>query len=323
MKRLTVLQTACALASFLMLAACTQDEQTNGIRLAEGKYPLELTAAGLQAVATPAGASTRATVDGDWEGVQNVAVKVGGTTKEYKVTPDGSNKKIATLSVADGGTPFYWQTTANLTVNAWYPYSEQKPADDALTVEANQNEATNYQASDYLEARDASVTFQEPKLTFTHRTAKVVVTLQTGEGITDLNNVTVTFVNQAGVKGDGSTVTPKEETKDGVTTYTALLVPQKIQGSPFIKVTLGGYDYFYTPTTGDEANLTAGQQHTYTITLKKTGLDVSFQYFPQWTPGNQSDVSGNAQTVTPGTDGNGSGWSEDSGETVTGKVKTN
>ena len=282
MKRASILQAACALASLLTLAACTGDELAErGTELPAGKYPITFTAAVDGLIVT------RATTDNTWTGSEDVAIQIGSTTKKYTVSSDGS------MSVAAGDNPFYWENKNDIIVSAWYPYSEQKPADNALTVEADQSQAANYQASDYLEATDATVTFQEPKLTFTHRTAKVVVTLVKDASIPDLNNVTVTFVNQDGVKGDGTDVTPKTETNgDNVTTYTALLIPKKMTDTPFIKVTLGGYDYFYTPTAADEANLTAGQQHAYTITLKKTGLTVTSSNDGSSWAGSADDVTG-------------------------------
>ena len=143
-----------------------------------------------------------------------------------------------------------------------------------MRVKANQSKDTDYQASDYLEAVDATVAFSSPRLTFTHRTAKVAVTLVAGEGVDDVSTATVTFLNQSGVEGDGNEVTPKTETKSGATTYTALLVPQQMQGKQFIKVALGGSDYFYTPKETDDASLTAGKRYTYNIFVMKEGLQV-------------------------------------------------
>ena len=64
----------CATALLFAATACTQDELSGGA-LPEGEYPLIINATGLQVVATPA---SRATVDGDWQGVQTVAVEMGG-----------------------------------------------------------------------------------------------------------------------------------------------------------------------------------------------------------------------------------------------------
>lgn len=294
---------ACCLAS----ASCT-DGMDDGNRLPDGSYPMTFTAA------VDGQTATRATTDNSWAGNEAVAIQIGSDTKEYTVASNGS------LSVASGGTPFYWQSTADITVNAWYPYHNGTKPD--VVVKANQSQAADYQASDYLEAVNATVTFRKPELTFTHRTAKVVVTLQAGDGITDVSNATVTFMNQTGVENNGNTVTPKVETNTNATTYTALLVPKQMQNQKFIKVTLGGYDYFYTPANVDDANLTAGKKHIYTVTVNKSGLNVKPQTSTQWT-GTSDSVTGNAQTVKPGTDGNGSSWTQDgSAETVMGTEKT-
>ncbi len=74
-----------ALALLLALAACTQDEAGFLPEGAEGT-PIVFTATGLNPAAT-ATAGTRAPVDGNWEGVQSVAVLMDGTVKAYDVTP--------------------------------------------------------------------------------------------------------------------------------------------------------------------------------------------------------------------------------------------
>lgn len=294
----------------LTLAGCSADEPAGaGERLPEGKYPITFSAAvdGL--------ALTRATAGGTWEGGESVAIKVGGVVKEYTAKAD------KTLSIAAGGTPFYWQNTNSITVDAWYPYNGGTKLDDnVLTVKADQS-GDGYQASDYLEVVNANVTFQAPKLTFTHRTAKVMVTLKASESVPDVSGATVKFINLQGVEGSGTGVSPKQEA-DG--TYTAVLFPQQMQNQPFIQVTLDGHDYFYTPTDANKVNLSKGKQYTYAITVMKTGLTVTAQSITQW-EGEEASVTGNAQTVTPGTNGNSVDWTPDGDgnpEDVTGNVKT-
>ena len=302
---------------FLLLsaafAACSPDaEEVN--RLPEGEYPVIFITSLKGLTITRA-----ATADGTWTEGDEVAVQIDNEVKKYVVT---SNNTSATLVAADGEPPFYWENKNDITVDAWYPYSDAKPALSALRVKADQSTDNNYQASDYLEAATTTVTFAEQKLTFKHRTAKVVVKLQAGDGVENLTGAAVAFVNQTGVEDNNIEVTPKTETKGGVTTYTVLLIPQQMKNKQFIKVTLGGYKYFYTPTGEDEANLTAGQQHTYVVTVKKTRLDVTVPSPSQWS-GSSDNVTGNAQTVTPGTDGTGSSWIQNgSEETVTGTEKT-
>ena len=83
MKR-TIIHTSAAIALLLGIAACTQDEAGFLQEGAEGT-PIVFTATGLNPAAT-AIANTRSTVDGDWEGVQSVAVLMDGTVKAYDVT---------------------------------------------------------------------------------------------------------------------------------------------------------------------------------------------------------------------------------------------
>ena len=73
-----------ATALLFALAACTQDELAGDNRLPEGEYPVFIRATGLSVEATPLAApSTRAAVDGDWQGVTSVALKMGDAVKEY------------------------------------------------------------------------------------------------------------------------------------------------------------------------------------------------------------------------------------------------
>ena len=96
MKRTTLLYSTLAL--LLGFTACTQDDLSSSSGELRGT-PMTFTATGL----TPS-AGTRATVDGDWEGVSTVAIQIGSEVKEYRVTLSTDNL-TATLSSDD---PHYW-----------------------------------------------------------------------------------------------------------------------------------------------------------------------------------------------------------------------
>ena len=98
MKR-TNIHISAALALLLGLAACTQDEAGFLPEGAEGT-PIVFTATGLNPAAT-ATAGTRAPVDGNWTGVQSVAVLMDGTVKTYNVMPSTVDLPSATLTSTD------------------------------------------------------------------------------------------------------------------------------------------------------------------------------------------------------------------------------
>ena len=282
--RLLSFAAACCLALFATSCSDVTDDDANA--LPEGKYPMAFTAAvdGL--------AQTRATTDNAWTGGEEVAVQIGSEVKLYIAAQDG------TLSVAeDDVAPWYWQnTTDTKTVSAWYPYNATKLAADALKVKADQRD-NGYQASDYLEAVETEVTFRSPALTFKHRTAKVVVTLKAGDGVSagDVAGATVKFLNQTGVEGDNITeIFPKKGTDNGSVTYTALVVPNQMRDKKFIQVTVGtgnaARDYFYTPTGRTDANLTGGNQYTYNITVTRNGLAVTASGATAWEYSQTTDV---------------------------------
>lgn len=276
-----------------LLASCDKGEMTHteGTPLPEGKYPLVLTAGGLQAVAGQGRASapgTRGTTDNDWEGVTTVAVQVDGEVKPYTVTPS-ADKITATLTAAD---PFYWQTSdEKKTITAWHP-ADANPAD--WKVQANQSAKENYEASDLIRG-NLELEFadkdnpEKNKMVFTHQTAKVKIDLQAGAGVTLGDNVSVQLVNIDGVNS-GNTVTPYRPDTDAHS-YLALLNGQDIRANEqFIKVSVDGTDFYYTPTSG--MTLEAGLVYTYTITVKANGngIEVTEATSGAWTPGGEEAV---------------------------------
>lgn len=281
--------------------SCT-DDAADGDRLPDGMYPMTFTTT-VQGLT-----QTRATVDNTWTGGEEVAVKVGNEVKKYTAASSGA------LTLSDAGNPHYW-TNRTMTVQAWHSatYSDTRPTN--FTVQQDQNSDANYQNSDMLYAIQ-SVTYSSGSpvsLAFKHLPVKVVVNLKadTQNGITadEVTNATVTLMNQtltsgaitvdessqtctvAQATGGSEVITPRKLTSaatDYQQTLQALLVPQQMKDTKFIKVTIGAdaaaRDYYYTPTTDADGKLEAGNQYTYDITVKKTGLAVTVQNNGmQWT----------------------------------------
>lgn len=271
-----------ATALLLGLAACTQDELADDNRLPEGEYPVVIRATGLSVEATPQAApSTRATVDGDWQGVQTVALKMGDAVKEYTVTAtDADGYKSATLSRTDD--PHYWTSRDPITVSAWWPLDKaditQMPA---VKVAADQSKLADFQNSDFISAENQTVKFDDPTLEFTHRTARVAIELKPGTGFTSVDGATVSLVS---LSTDNENPTAIKTYHASGNSYEALTAPQTVaKGEPFIRVELGGGNFYFRPQ--NDVVLEAGNRYTYTVNVNATGLTLAGCEIGKWDDG--------------------------------------
>ena len=269
-----------ATALLFALAACTQDELAGDNRLPEGEYPVFIRATGLSVEATPlAASSTRAAVDGDWQGVTSVALKMGDAVKEYTVTAS-TDFKSATLSREND--PYYWTSRDPITVSAWWPFNNaditQMPA---VKVAEDQSKLADFQNSDFISAENRKVEFNNPTLEFTHRTARVTIELKPGTGFTSVAGATVSLVSLSAVNGNPTAI--KTYNASG-NTYEALTAPQTIAaGKPFVKVELGGGTFYFRPQ--NNVVLEAGSRYKYTVKVNATGLTLEGCTIGSWADG--------------------------------------
>ena len=254
MKR-TIIHTSAAIALLLGIAACTQDEAGFLQEGAEGT-PIVFTATGLNPAAT-AIANTRSTVDGDWEGVQSVAVLMDGTVKTYNVTPSTADPTSATLTSTD---PYYWTNHNDITVTAWWPYTAGETTPPAVKVKANQSAQKDFEGSDLIVADGQTVTYGSPTLRFTHRTARVTIVLT--DYTEGLASVQLTGLSTEG--DNPAEITPYDK---GSNTYTALVAPQSVAaGTTFITSTFtNGKTFVYKMKNATDWQ--AGGEYTYTVSL--------------------------------------------------------
>ena len=271
-----------ATALLLGLAACTQDELADDNRLPEGEYPVVIRATGLSVEATPQAApSTRATVDGDWQGVQTVALKMGDAVKEYTVTAtDADGYKSATLSRTDD--PHYWTSRDPITVSAWWPIDKADITRmPAVKVAEDQSKLADFQNSDFISAENQTVKFDDPKLTFTHRTARVAIELKPGTGFTSVDGATVSLVSLSTDNGNPTAIQTYHASGNS---YEALTAPQTVaKGEPFIRVELGGGNFYFRPQ--NDVVLEAGNRYTYTVKVNATGLTLAGCEIGKWDDG--------------------------------------
>ena len=254
MKRTTI-HISAAIALLLGFAACTQDEAGFLPEGAEGTS-IVFTATGLNPAAI-ATAGTRAPVDGNWEGVQSVAVLMDGTVKAYDVTPTTADPTSATLTSTD---PYYWTNHKDITVTAWWPYTAGETTPPAVKVKANQSAQKDFEGSDLIVADGQKVTYGSPTLRFTHRTARVTIVLT--DYTEGLASVRLTGLSTEG--DNPAEITPYDK---GSNTYTAIVAPQSVAaGTAFITCTFtNGKTFVYKMKNATDWQ--AGGEYTYTVSL--------------------------------------------------------
>lgn len=255
------------LAASLATALCgCSGEITDGNTLPAGKYPMAFSAQvdGLNV--------TRATGKDAWTQNDEIAVSIGGSSdsKTYKI----NNTSTGEMKPDGAENTLYWQKSQGQRIQAWFPVSATATISD---------QSSGFSSYDYLVSDGTyNYTASVVELPFKHQMAKVKYILQNGDGISasDFSSATVqiygytevSFTNGALSGNTEGWITPHADRE-------ALVVPQQMQNKKFIKVTIGAdgaaRDYYYTPTGNTDANLEAGKQYTYTITVKKTGLEVT------------------------------------------------
>lgn len=244
-----------AIALLFALAACTQDEAGFLPEGAEGTS-IVFTATGLNPAAT-ATVGTRAPADGNWEGVQSVAVLMDGTVKAYDVTLTTADPTSATLTSTD---PHYWTNRKDITVTAWWPYTAGETTPSAVKVKANQSTRKDFEGSDLIVADGQTVTYGSPTLRFTHRTARVTIVLT--DYTEGLASVQLTGLSTEGDNPD--IIVPYDK---GSNTYTAIVAPQSVAaGTAFITCTFtNGKTFVYKMKNATDWQ--AGGEYTYIVSL--------------------------------------------------------
>ena len=246
----------------LAVSACTQDDLSTPAGGVEG-IPMTFSAMGL-----PPTTGTRAPVDGNWEGVQSVAVLMDGTVKAYNVTPSTADNTSATLTSTD---PHYWTNHTDRLVTAWWPYTEGETTPPAVVVRADQSSPTDFEGSDFISAENQPVSYGNPTLRFTHRTARVTVVLTDyTEGMASVKLTGLSTEN-----GNPAVIAPYDKGGD---TYTALVAPQSVAtGTAFITCAFTNGKVFVYKMK-EAIDWQAGEEYTYTVSLaaaKDPGYTVS------------------------------------------------
>lgn len=274
----------------LALAACTGDDDAVW---PEGGVPLELYAA-VEGYSSANAHTRAATTENKWEGGERVSLRISQNTMIDVSSTVHSDGKL----IADRNT---WASLDEIkSIYALYPLGMNATTSSVQTDQTGEG----YQQSDYMLAPRISITIMSPDKTliFHHLTAKVVVHLKAGNGVTgaELQGAAVTFENlnrwrfdidenegtAAQVPPGTDRITPNEVTPAAAgyaRTVRALLPPQNMSGRKFVKIVIGGKTFYYTPAA-DEANFFSGKMYEYRLTVTSGGIENTGVEGGTWLP---------------------------------------
>ena len=211
------------------------------------------------------------------------------------------------------GTIIFFQDDDPTTFSAYYPYDADGGTLTATTdVTAQQNQP----AIDFLYATGATASTHNPEVNFTddtdaggtdcsfhHCMSQITLTFKEGSGV-DFSTIQPTGYTLSGLMLTGSfdTTTGTAETDDataaqdldmtltnGALTSSVILFPQT-KASIGLSVYYNSQPYTATLTIPDGA-LKAGNNYTYTVTVRNKDLSISSATISDWNPVNGGNVN--------------------------------
>lgn len=290
----TRLFTFAALA--LALSACTNDDEN----LNNGSVAAVINAEISDAVSTRA--SGTAWAERDEIGISES--RFGYTNVPYRWE---SGKFTPT------GTIIFFQDDDPTTFSAYYPYDADG---GTLTATTDATAQQDQPAIDFLYATGATASTHNPEVNFTddtdaggkdcsfhHCMSQITLTFKEGSGV-DFSTIQPTGYTLSGLMLTGSfdTTTGTAETDDataaqdldmtltnGALTSSVILFPQT-KASIGLSVYYNSQPYTATLTIPDGA-LKAGNNYTYTVTVRNKDLSISSATISDWNPVNGGNVN--------------------------------
>lgn len=310
-------------ATALALAACSNNEDN----LTTGPVEARISAG----VDTPETRAIDDQWEADEIGVMvtNAESNMEALYKNVKYTTTANNVISANFTAAGEGI-FFQDANEEVTFAAYAPY--QKTANNAILPgteadgvisgsTANQSTREEQKKFDYIYASGATASKGVPVVkfaddhAFAHKMARLIIILKTpyedgfpsdivNQGTYTLGGLTHsgTFnVTDGTAKADEVAEVSSEwsltenclneyEESRYELTFIAILYPQQLSSPLNFKAVI--QDQTYTNNTDIKPELEAGKSYTYTITVKKSGLEMSGCTINDW--GKESDGSGDA-----------------------------
>lgn len=291
-------------AAVLALASCSSAGDNDNI----GNEPVAV-----RVTANIDGIGTRA-VDGTWENADAIGISTvtaGAATQYANMKYATSSDKLGDFTYAGNATAMYLQKNEEVEFAAYYPFTGTEGTAAGAISNVKTDDQSKQKTFDFLfatgakasKAAGATLSFTGENA-FKHEMTRLVINIQAdaASGFT-ADDMTGAAYTLGGVKHSGTFNTATGEaaatgdaTADWTITPTSagnqltssmILYPQSGATLTF-KATIGGVTYSCNITPA----LAAGTSYTYTITVKKTGLQVSNCSISGW--GNGGTSTGDA-----------------------------
>lgn len=277
------------LAGTIMMAACSSDEinQSGNAQESGSIYLTSRVAQTRSLTELQTNALNTATKVGTF-GISGSAAVTNGTNNQYNVTSTGELEAVAN--------DMKWPSdpTAKVDIFAYAPYQSSWAANSAnsFSVSTDQSTDAGYLASDllYASSTNLSKTSSAVVLNFSHKLARINVTLTKGESCTfDLSKSTVsiggtkigTTLNPStgalgAASGDVKDVKIGNEvniTTSGVTAY-GVVVPQEMAvGTQFVKIVADGK--LLSANLSSAVTLEAGKAYNFNAEISSSTEEVT------------------------------------------------
>lgn len=261
----------------LLVFSCKRTEVTPQIPQQEEKIPINI-----------ATTITRAT-DFGFQSGDVVGLYVVNQPAELALSGNHADNVPFTFTGSSWSstTKLYWKDDSTpADFYCYYPYKENVTSVTAYPVNVSEDQSSddNYAASDFLwgKTENVSPTPDPVQITVRHLASRLKVVLKAGTGWTD-DDIAAASVTLAGLKTEGSAsladgvlsaqgeqkvVTPHNE---GAGVFKALVLPQSIENSPLVRISIGDRQYVLDTTI----TFVSGKEHTCTVTIKRTSEGIN------------------------------------------------
>ncbi len=286
MKRKTL-----AALAIITLASCAKESS-----------PLDPT----QVEATFASSSITRVANNEWEANDKIGVTMTKATTttlaegDYSNTPYTVSAAGATASFSPDSKVIYLPTDgSSVDFYAYCPYTATIDSNNDIDVDIT---SQNFTKIDLVATKATGATKESPKVVFSgdnafkHQLSKLTISLKIGTGISDLTGLSTTIKGQyttakyntltsaISSEGDIANITVATTVATAATTATAeaILIPTAAIAGSTVVFTLDGEDYIWNTSA---VELVQGSEHTYEITITKTGLETGDATINKWGEG--------------------------------------